>query len=149
MEVRWSPNGTAEIIVASALGFTASEVLQAWSFAKTILRLDPDAAGTLSFEALRDGASLRLDGLEAVTFRTAEALLLKMYRHHDHRGESLRTEVRTPPLKYTLREAEKMLLDRRPLGRDDALERMALQVEENSKAILMLRRELKRIDRGS
>src|SRR2546426_12721596 len=140
MELRWAPSGTVEVVLGSPLGFTASEVLQAIAFAKAILPLDSDAIGTLSFEALRDGSSLRLDGLEAVSLRTAESLLLKAYRHSDRRGEALRIEVRTPPMKYTLREAEAMLTDPRPLGRDEKLEALALQTEENTNAILMLRR---------
>ena len=142
LEIRWSPNGTAEVVVASTPGSTASEVLQAWAFAKAILPLDEDAPGTLSFEALRDGSSLRLDGLEAVSLRTAESLLLKAYRHSDRRGEAFRIEVRTPPMKYTLREAEAMLTDPRPLGRDEKLESLALQTEENTKATLWARREI-------
>lgn len=148
LELRWSPNGTAEVIVASTPGSTASEVLQAWGFAKAILPLDLDAPGTLSFEALRDGASLRLEGLEAVTLRTAESLLVKAYRHTDRRGEALRMEVRTPPMNYTLREAEAMLTDRRPLGRDSAIERLALQVEESAKAVLWTRREILHLRRA-
>ncbi len=142
LELRWSANGTVEIVVASPVGFTPSEVLQAISFAKAILPLDGDASGSLSFEALRDGGSLRLDGLEAVTLRTAESLLLKTYRHQDRRGQSLRTEVRTPPMKYTLREAEAMLTDRRPLGTDSALERLTLQVEDLSRASTWQRKEI-------
>lgn len=142
MELRWSGNGTVEIVLAAPRGLTPAEALQAIAFAKALLPLDQDAVGTLSFEALRDGASLRLDGLEAITLRTAESLLLKAYRHSDRRGESLRMEVRTPPMKYTLREAEAMLTDRRPLGRDSALERLSLQVEENTKGTLWARREI-------
>jgi len=142
LELRWSPNGTAEVVVASTPGSTASEVLQAWAFARALLPLDEDAPGTLSFEALRDGSSLRLDGLEAVSLRTAESLLLKAYRHSDRRGEAFRIEVRTPPMKYTLREAEAMLTDPRPLGRDEKLESLALQTEENTKATLWARREI-------
>jgi hypothetical protein len=142
MDVCWSENGTVEIGLSAPRGLTPSEVLQAWSFAKALLPVDPDAPGTLSFEVLRDGASLRLDGLEAVTLRTAESLLSKVYRHTDRRGESLRAEVRTPPMSYTLREAEAMLMDRRPLGRDAVLERLTLQVEENTKAQLWSRREI-------
>jgi hypothetical protein len=142
MELRWSANGTVEIVVASPLGLTASEVLQAIAFAKAILPLDVDAPGTLSFEALRDGSSLRLDGIEAVTLRTAESLLLKAYRHSDRRGEALRMEVRTPPMTYTLREAEAMLTDRRPLGRDSAIERLTLQVEDLSRASTWQKKEI-------
>src|SRR2546426_3107790 len=119
MDVCWSPNGRAEITMAAPRGLTPSEVLQALSFAKAILPLDPDFMGTLSYEALRDGGSLRLEGVEGVTLRTLEAILIKAYRHSDKRGEMLRTEVRPPPVKATLREVEAMLLDRRPLGRDD------------------------------
>jgi hypothetical protein len=142
LELCWSGNGTVEVGLAAPMGLTAAEVLQALSFAKAILPLDPDAPGTLSFEALRDGASLRLDGLEAVTLRTAEALLLKTYRHHDRRGEGLRIEVRTPPMNYTLREAEAMLTDHRPLGTDSALERLRLQVEDMSRASTWQRKEI-------
>jgi hypothetical protein len=74
--------------------------------------------------------------------RTTEALLLKTYRHHDRRGEGLRMEVRTPPMNYTLREAEAMLTDRRPLGTDSALERLRLQVEDLSRASTWQRREI-------
>lgn len=142
LEVCWSGNGTVEIGLAAPRGLTAAEVLQALSFAKAILPLDSDAPGTLSFEALRDGASLRLDGIEAVTLRTAEALMLKTYRHHDRRGEALRMEVRTPPMNYTLREAEAMLTDRRPLGTDSALERLTRQFEDLSRASMWQRKEI-------
>ena len=141
LEVRWSPNGTVEVVVASPTGFTASEILQALSFAKALLTLATDAVGTLSFEALRDGGSLTLDGLQAVTLRTAEAMLLKLYRNSDRRGESLRMEVRTPPMKYTLREAEALLLNP-PSGRDSSVERLAVQVEEATKGLLWVRREI-------
>ena len=60
-------------------------------------------------------------------------------------------EVRTPAATVSLREAEAWLMDRQPLGRDEKLEALALQTEENTKAILMLRRELRRerFDHGS
>ncbi len=152
MDVCWAPSGGAEITMAAPRGLTPSEVLQALSFAGNVLPLDPDFMGTLSYEALRDGGSLRLEGVEGVTLRTLESILIKAYRHSDKRGEMLRTEVRPPPVKATLREVEAMLLDRRPLGRDDALERVALQTEENTRAILMMRKEwklvLERIDRS-
>lgn len=79
---------------------------------------------------------------EGVTLRTLESILIKAYRHSDKRGEMLRTEVRPPPVKATLREVELMLLDRRPLGRNSALERLTLQVQEDTKAALWSRREI-------
>jgi hypothetical protein len=45
-------------------------------------------------------------------------------------------------VKATLREVEAMLLDRRPLGRDDEMERLSLQVAENTKATMWARREI-------
>ena len=142
MDVCWAPNGGAEITLAAPRGLTPSEVLHGFAFAENVLPLDPDFAGKLSFEALRDGGALRLDGLEAVTLRTAEALLLKAYQKSDRRGETLRIEVRTPPVKYTLREAEAMLTDPRPLGRDSAIERLSLQVAEMAKATMWTRKEI-------
>src|SRR2546428_7297645 len=96
VDVSEAPNGTAEVTIAAPRGLTPSEVLHALEFAKTLVPLDPDHAGTFTFEALRDGSSLRLDGLEAVTLRSAEAVLTKLYNHSDRRGGALRMEVRTP-----------------------------------------------------
>jgi hypothetical protein len=148
MDVGWAPNGGAEITLAAPRGLTPSEALQAFAFAKAILPMDPDFAGKLSFEVLRDGGAVRLDGLEAVTLRTAESLLLKAYRHSDRRGEALRIEIRTPVMNYTLREAEAMLTDRRPLGRDSAIERLSLQVEEMTRATMWTRKEILHLRRA-
>jgi hypothetical protein len=151
MDVSEAPNGTAEVTIAAPRGLTPAEVLHALAFAKALLPLDPDHEGTFTFEALRDGSSLRLDGLEAVTLRSAESVLTKLYNHSDRRGEALRMEVRTPAATVSLREAEAWLMDRQPLGRDAKIEALALQTGENTKAILMLRRELRRrrFDHGS
>jgi len=140
MNVCWDPNGTAEVTMAATRGLTSSEVLQALSFAGNVLPLDRDFMGKLSYEALRDGGSLLLEGVKGVTLRTWESILIKVYQHSDKRGELLRTEVRAPPAKVTLREVQEMLLDRRLLGRDSAIERLSLQVEENTKAALWARR---------
>jgi hypothetical protein len=128
--------------MAAPRGLTPSEVLQALSFAGNLLPLDPDFEGTLSYEALRDGESLRLEGVEGVTLRTLDSILIKAYNHSDKRGEMLRTETRPPPVKATLREVEAMLLDRRPLGRDSAMEQNRLETRESTKAILWLRQEV-------
>ncbi len=133
---------TLELRLLSPRGFTLSEVHLV--LALLGLPFDRDAEATLTFEAFRDGASARFEGVEARTYLDAEGLLLKAYNHEDGRGTLARVEVRPPAVKLSWDELEAFFERRQPVGRDAKLEALALQVRENSEAMLMLRREVKR-----
>src|SRR5439155_5765669 len=134
---------TLELCLSSPRGFTPSEVI----LVLALLRLPFDRSADVSLaqlEVFRDGASARFEGVEARTYRNAEGLLWKAYNHTDARGTLARIEVRPPAVKLSWAELEAFFEARQPLGRDAKLEALALQVRENSEAVLMLRRELKR-----
>lgn len=144
-DIGWSGNGTLELSFAAPRGLSPSEILHSLAFVRELVPVDQDFEGTLSYEALRDGGSVRVEGAEAVTVRTFEGILAKAYNHSDSRGTAARVEVRSPPMKYSLREVEEMLLDARPVGRDglaDEIRELAAAVRRQGKETMFMRRAL-------
>ena len=134
---------TLELCLSSPRGFTPSEVI----LVLALLRLPFDRSADVSLaqlEVFRDGDAARFEGVEARTYRNAEGLLWKAYNHTDARGTLARLEVRPPAVRLTWSELEAFFEARQPLGRDAKVDALALEVRENSEAVLMLRREVKR-----
>ena len=137
---------TLELILSSPKGFTASEVLLALS----LLRPPFDRSRGISLaqlEVFRDGASARFEGIEARTYRGAEGLILKAYNHTDARGTLARIEVRPPAVKLSWDELEAFFEGRQPLGRDVKLEALTMMVEDLSRGVVMMKRELRALNR--
>ena len=136
--------------MAAEKGFAPGEVLLLLGIVEPLF--DPGSPVTQSYEILRDGEAIVMERVEAVTFRNAQGDLFKAYNHTDSRGTMLRVEARPAKVKVSFQEAMAFFEGKQPLGRDAKIADLALQVEENTKAILTLRKELKlareRLERG-
>src|SRR5437879_4159654 len=132
VEIALSPNGTLEVILAAPRGLTPGEaliILALLGFPVTENEIlvteneiasiiDSNAPVTLAIEVLRDGASMRFEGVDARTYHDVEGVLLKMYDHTDARGTLGRIEVRAPKMKLSFAEIDAFLAGKQPLGRD-------------------------------
>jgi hypothetical protein len=141
-----SANGALELYLAAPRGLTPAEV-------QTILALlrlpwDREAAPTFSMEMLRDGRTLRFEGIECRTYEDVEGHLVKLYNHTDERGTMGRVEVRSPPVKASWPEIEAFLEARQPLGRDTQIERLTDMVEDVSRAVVQQGKEIMHMRRA-
>jgi hypothetical protein len=140
-ELRLSKSGdTAELILASTYGFTISEVVLLMTIFTSIF--DGSTGGTLSYEAFRDGRNARFEGVESRTYQDGSGLMLKMYNHEDARGTLARVETRPPAVKITYKEIAAFFDGKQPLGRDEKIESLKSMVEDNSRGLVMLNREI-------
>ena len=104
--------------------------------------IDPNAPVTLAIEVLRDGTSMRFEGVDARTYHDVEGVLLKMYNHTDARGTLGRIEVRAPKMKLCFAEIDAFLTGKQPLGRDRKIEALTVMVEVLSRGYVMMKREV-------
>src|SRR2546425_4831473 len=135
-----SSNGALELYLSAPRGMTPAEV-------QTILALlrlpwDRAVSPTFSMEMLRDGRSLRFEGIECRTWEDVDGHLIKLYNHTDERGTFGRVEIRSPSVKASWPEIEAFLEARQPLGRDERIERLADTVEVMSRALKQQGKEI-------
>lgn len=143
-EARIAQTGeTAGLVIAVTQGVTSSEAILTFVFFSPLF--DSDAVRTLFYETFKDDRNARYDGIQSRTYQDAKGLMLKMYNHEDSRGTMACVEIRSPPVRISYAEVRTFFDGKQPLGRDDKIDALSLQVREETEAILMIRREVKRV----